>query len=287
MYWGGDLVDAAECDYESYRNKGTVCPYCGSAVHLRSSSLRTFSGKQVHVNAYFAHFKTGPETDACEARSTGPQSATEREAMRIAARNQRLKLFNARLWDMFREDRNISPPIIKRIRGEIGGREVSRLLPGIRLELVRLQSTERDLFQTQLEMIRKANEKGERHSWGLFLSKGTNLGLDEACERIRLQQEYMDGCNQRLHLEVCSEVLVFLRTKSGGYCLENLILAALPLLLRRGHRTIRQEDWAEFLRNPNVLEILAYACIAIIAGTHWGEVIPKWTNVDQKIFKEG
>lgn len=280
-------MEAAECDYESYRDKGTICPYCGSAVHLRSSSLRVFHGKQVHVNAYFAHFKTGPETDACEARSTGPRSTIEREAMRATARNQRLKLFNSRLWDMLREDRNVSQPIIKRIREEIGGREISRLLPGIRREIARLRATETQLFQAQLEIIRKANEKDEHHKWTASLTDNTSLKPKEASERIRLQQEYMGGCNQRLHLEVCSEVFTFLGTRSGGYCLENLILAALPLLLRRGHRTIRREDWTEFLRNPNVLEILAYACVAIIAGTHWGEVIPKWTIVDQKNLKEG
>lgn len=223
MYWGGDIVFAADCDYGSYRELGTICPYCGSAVHLRASSLRNISGKEVLFNAYFAHYKTGVADDSCEARSVSTQGAVDREQIRINAKNQRLELFNDRLWDLIASNRQISSKVIKFEREQIGGERVTRSLKWIRIALKENVKNTNVFLKDQLEKIVKNDAEYKSATVELItIERSSRSGAESYVDE---RFKYFQQCNQKLHLDVCSEAIAFLATRSGGYCLERMMLA--------------------------------------------------------------
>ena len=57
MYFGGDIVSAEECDYNSYERLGLKCPFCDHPVFLRAGSSRKNKGVEQTVVTCFAHFK--------------------------------------------------------------------------------------------------------------------------------------------------------------------------------------------------------------------------------------
>jgi len=59
MYFGGDIVFADECNYQSAQKLGLKCPFCDSAVFLRSESVRNVKGKLQLISPYFAHYSSG------------------------------------------------------------------------------------------------------------------------------------------------------------------------------------------------------------------------------------
>lgn len=108
--YGGMLIDANECDYNSFKHLGLLCPICKRTVFLvgetdRSACERknkdgsTSQVKSSHVSAYFAHH---PEVDKntvndCELKSS-QITVTERLYLEAKAHNQRQKVFHAHFW---------------------------------------------------------------------------------------------------------------------------------------------------------------------------------------------
>lgn len=103
IYLGGDIVAAEDCDYESYRSLGLTCPFCNEAVFLRTAFFRKGVEKDTEVNPHFVHFPSSLAKNGadCERRSLSKEGRAEIERIKVEARNQRLKLYNDRLWDMF------------------------------------------------------------------------------------------------------------------------------------------------------------------------------------------
>ena len=68
--YGGQLVDASEVDYESYKNLGLLCPNCKEPVFLQGASRQLTKDKIVEVPAHFKHFaaKDFALIKQCEAR---------------------------------------------------------------------------------------------------------------------------------------------------------------------------------------------------------------------------
>jgi len=97
--YGGQLVEASECDYEDYKRLGLICPECKDAVFLRGELTRIQNGKEVKVSSHFAHFvgKDAAIVAQCESRVS---SYTPKELQKMAARSrgQRLKLLQRYIW---------------------------------------------------------------------------------------------------------------------------------------------------------------------------------------------
>jgi ribosomal protein S27AE len=100
MVYGGELVDARDCDYDDFSRLRPLCPNCNEAVFLRAGSERLSSyGKKFLVPQHWCHFKsTSIEQKAlCEARVSG-YSETERQQIQRQAKGQRLKLIRRWFW---------------------------------------------------------------------------------------------------------------------------------------------------------------------------------------------
>jgi hypothetical protein len=102
MKYGGELVAAQDCDYESYLLLGTLCPECKEPVYLKSGGDRvSVKGKPYKIGPHFSHRKGTSEEQiaACETRVS---NYTDKDRQRIAAKakGQRLKLLHRWFWSV-------------------------------------------------------------------------------------------------------------------------------------------------------------------------------------------
>ena len=94
MKYGGELVDAVDCDYDSFKELIPLCPNCKEPVFLRTGGPReSVKGKAYQIGPHWCHFKgiSAEQVAGCELRVNG---YTEKDRAKIAAqaRGQRLKL---------------------------------------------------------------------------------------------------------------------------------------------------------------------------------------------------
>lgn len=115
--YGGQLVEASECDYEDYKRLGLLCPECKDPVLLRGEFTRLQHGKDVKVLAHFAHFPGKDPTlvAQCEKR-VSKYTPKELQRMAAQARGQRLKLLQRWFWTVFTSQ----PDYIQRVEKEEG-----------------------------------------------------------------------------------------------------------------------------------------------------------------------
>lgn len=105
--YGGALVKAEDCNYDSFATEGLICPCCKKSVflvgeHERKEHQR--KGKKVKKATVHPHFNHHSETEkeailACEFRVKS-LTATEKSAYEHRARNQRRKILQANMWNM-------------------------------------------------------------------------------------------------------------------------------------------------------------------------------------------
>lgn len=101
MYFGGQLIEATDADYDSYKSLGLLCPNCKSAVFLQAISQRQVGSTLVEIPPHFKHFKAKDPAlvKECEARvAKYDAKAIQRRA--ALARNQRLRLLQRKFWEM-------------------------------------------------------------------------------------------------------------------------------------------------------------------------------------------
>jgi hypothetical protein len=100
MRYGGELVNAEDCDYGDFKRLIPLCPNCGEPVFLRKSCDRVSKlGKPFVIPKHWAHFDSASEEQkaACEARVSGYTEA-DRQRIQSQARGQRLKLIQRWFW---------------------------------------------------------------------------------------------------------------------------------------------------------------------------------------------
>lgn len=108
--YGGMLVNAAECNYTSFKHLGLLCPICKRSVFLVGEKIRPASTrknrdgsisavKEANVCSYFSHHSDVDRDtiNDCELRSSQITQA-HRVAAETVSRNQRQKIMQAHLW---------------------------------------------------------------------------------------------------------------------------------------------------------------------------------------------
>lgn len=113
IFYGGQLIDAADADYDSYKDLGLLCPHCKEPVFLQTASQRQGSVTLIQIPAHFKHFKAKDPVlvKECEAR-VARYDAKEVERRVSQARNQRLRLLQRRFWDILTDyyESELDPP---------------------------------------------------------------------------------------------------------------------------------------------------------------------------------
>lgn len=216
MYLGGEIVRAIDCDFSSSKNLGIVCPYCSEAVFLRSGgmrdqTLRNGQKKTQIVNPYFAHYAGGSyNAFECENRSMSAEGRERLRTIAIEARNQRLDLYNRRLWEMFKNDRNIRE---KRIAA------VCRKHFKNPRELEVVSIAARRYWGKILPRVYEFMEMTIEKDRGLEWDEGLKGAIERSdWERQRDRNiDYYGEVGLKYHRAVCKEIADFLSTRTGGH----------------------------------------------------------------------
>lgn len=267
MYLAGEIVQANECNFNSSKDLGLVCPLCSQAVYLRSGALReqllrNGQKKLQIINPYFAHYKTGFFDYNCDNRILTKEGRDRLEKIKIKARNQRLKLYNRHLWEMFAEDRNVKKSFARSLIKTIGKRKIQALVHPVREE-IRLNTP--IYYSAIVEQLQLILDKPKFES----LTNSLFIVSSHPEEREKQYHYFANNCDRRVHLAVCSEILDFCTTRTAGYFLEKIIPIVVP--------TIGAElnvDLAQAKKRLTVSNTAQTIC-AQIGSTHWLEEINK------------
>lgn len=247
--YGGMLVDSSECDYDSFKHLGLLCPICKRTVFLvreaaRSASTRKnkdgslSSVKACNVPSYFAHH---PEVDKnivndCELRSN-QISVRERVYLETKAHNQRQKIFHAHFWKILQTSFFLREPeeCVKYVRSVY----VKACVNNERKAIFMFQ----ELINTVIHKYRKIDE----NSWIDFVKDrvevaekrildnwiGTSKDLHEDyqdaltdAEEAEIKKEndaWLSEVDRRMQSKIVVEAILFLQQKQQVKLLEILL----------------------------------------------------------------
>jgi hypothetical protein len=259
MYLGGAIVSAADCDYQSSKKLGLICPYCSEAVFLRSGSVRetTLRNKQKAtqtINPAFAHYKGSLTSMDCENRATTKEGKERIRAIIIESHNQRLELFNRRLWDLIKNDRNIrEKKILRRVKSCLTNQELNALSIQARQEWSEILPRIYDTFN----YLRQLNSLD-----GIYARYAGILSDEEFEEEKATFLNYFGRVSAQFHYTICTEIADFLTTHTSGHAFYWLVKAAINVMLVTGITA--------HIRDPY------YICTTIaglIYGTHWITIV--------------
>lgn len=225
IYLGGEIIEPDECDYDSYAYLGLKCPFCDNAVFLVKPHTRNLATKEVLIPGHFSHFVGGGD---CEAKSATSQGRQGIEAVKQLARNQRLKIYNRRLWQLLRSDRNIDRTTLVAMRKKYGSKWLDRLVGLVQAE-IKVNSIE--LKKRMIELLDPSQKDVVLDT--LIASEnffGKSMNTAENIDQIEDQAEYLAQCDLRIHRQICSEILDFLSTPSGTEPLNRFLEISLVYL---------------------------------------------------------
>lgn len=265
MYFGGEIISAKDCDYQTSRDLGLTCPFCNSAVFVRSESARKIKGKLKLFQPYFAHYPSGNADDwDCEKRSHTKQGREQIERLQIQARDQRLKLYNDRLWEMFARDRNVSRQRLTKVKAFYGDRWCERQAVLWRKEWAQSKEHIYELVEAALQDIESGMLSVEDARPPLVKSSA----YYSECQK---QADYFMNCDRRLHRLICFEIVDFLGTNTAGFAFHKLALASLVMLALYEPPQVTK-------RSHHNSSLYLATISGLVVGTHWVEQINYFLN---------
>jgi hypothetical protein len=224
MYLGGSIINASECDYQSSRELGCKCPCCGEAVFLRAGVVRqtTLRNKQKAlqvVNPAFVHYKKDVVVVSCEKRFHTKEAREKTEVFEIQGRNQRLKLYNHKLFEILKNEHEWNKSQSISIKKFIGGKYVDAFAKKVHEQAVtageELTLKAEDAFKTILS--KKTYEEAVSEKIQDYYPKpGGQKSYDYYFNYFKHQ------CDCRLHLKICLEIVSFLQTQTSSYIWQKL-----------------------------------------------------------------
>ncbi len=250
MYRAGLQVGADNCDYDSAKRLGIICPFCKEAVFLRRGNYHERSGRPVIVPNSFAHYGSDDlVAKQCELRAKRQEGIEYLDRLRAESKRQRLKLYNDHLWEMIAADRNISRQQLLQQRKWFGMKAITAF------------------SKTVCRCWQKHQPSGA--NYGIIAEAVKAISTGEALdlyrsplvkEETQLQSIWMNNIDQALHLMICCEISDFLGTRTAGYALEKICAACL-LLLRMQKPNLHPKNVTP--------EEMRLTIAGFIAGTHW------------------
>lgn len=286
MRYGGELIAAADCDYDDFKKLIPLCPECSEPVYLRAGSDRKSSkGKPYKIPKHWSHFNSVSEEQkaACEARVS---SYTEKEEKAIAskARGQRLKLLQRYFFDIYTasesgENRNQAFNMVvdqwakgkkqkRKIKKEI--RQVSRMaLPPFRKAL---DSTSINLL-TEAFFSKENLEDRKKVLKSRFVQAGHSPSFVDA---KALDDKYgkLFDLDMQMHKRICAEISSFLMAKKQRDLLLSLLDLSVSMLTIMaavsGDTKLRSVGGCMLKSNPDKIpEESAKDLAAMIVGIPW------------------
>ena len=274
IYRGGEIIDASLCDYHSSQKLGLICPFCSQAVFLRVGSCYERQGKKIVSPESFCHYHNDdPSALECELRAKRKDGEEYIEKLRIESRNQRLKLFSARMTDILKQSWPANYPHIKQLNKIYGQRWLEHKMIECRKEI----SDNISFYRTEIEQLHNKIKSIDFNNLDI-LTIWTS-------EEIKQQNEAMNFIDHQIHLTICTEVLEFLATKTGGYAfLKFLSLGIITLSLTGGSLLFKRQVGLEFVqlmaqtvKQYDTQKFLRAICLIIVA-TNWLNIYQDLAN---------
>jgi hypothetical protein len=268
IYLGGEIVSASDCDFNSYKELGLLCPFCKEPVHLRSQHERMIKDEKHLVQQAFIHYHN-PEINSynCELRSQSSEGKEQIQKIQLAIRNQRLELYNRHLWEMLVDGTKFTKERMREIDKLFGKKLLSSLTKEARIYW-------RSIYfgATYLKI-------------DILIDKIINMQDSEVAELVGLRFEEMTckqinyfrtKVNVMLHKEICQEVCSFLITDQSSYAWEKLLKAAIYFIdynvyYQSGQSmfNLKLERIKEYFTPEQIVNVIP----GIIIGTHWIDLI--------------
>lgn len=235
--YAGLLVNAADCDYSSFKNLGLICPNCRESVFLVAGSCRaeherkikegkSVSVKSCQVSPYFGHRpeKIRAEVEKCELKSASITSLDISRSL-ASSRNQLLRIFNQRLWSILQlcyklEDFEAVKKFVQ---------------SGFQLALSpSLEQVWENRYQTLIDLliqVYKQDVPRIHEESGVFLEKLIEKTQDtQIVNEPRLQailSLWRQSINKQMHLEIYNLAVDCLGQKKHLPILQNLVVLGL------------------------------------------------------------
>lgn len=252
MRYGGELINAMECDYDSYLHLGVVCPECHESLFLRAGGDRVSpKGKAYKVGAHWCHRKGTPEQiAACELRVNG---YTEQDRARIAAqaRGQRLKLLQRWFWAAIENEWGNSHCFFDRENSSAPKSYASKMGD-------KLKET------AKLEYARWVD-------YGENEPSGCCMAIDFFfCSQI---QPYRYEGSPLMHWKILGEVIDFVCSESQRHIFNELVKMAFYSLPSKAQRKAFYEEYRTEMGSPyepkKQIYHVAYRLIEILMAVDW------------------
>ncbi|NJK70387.1 MAG: hypothetical protein HC941_31235 [Microcoleus sp. SU_5_3] len=210
LYLGGEVIDATSGDYTIAKELGLVCPFCREAVFFAKEHDRV----GVKVRSAWRHYKTDT---TCENRARTSKDLELLEKLSLVARGQRLKLFNQRFWDIFRQQKDI-PPKMRGLCDRIVGKETfDRIIKHCR-DKWDTPAIVRILPETIKTTIGNSRYKE------ILLACAQKMDISVSEEGIdRIVQKYASQNFSIVRYKILCEVIEWLPSRSASESFERLI----------------------------------------------------------------
>lgn len=321
IYLGGSIIESFDCDYDSYKELGLVCPFCNSVVYLCKGSVREIKkdGKIYSTRPYFSHYSNSD--NQCEIRALTKDGKKILEQIKVESRNQRFiyfeKHFNEKIVDAYKitkkELRQIDKTYGRTWLIETARRlqrtfydfadDTSQYLKNIIEDLKNdiVASNEDKLMNDELDEFPISDR---RRYITLFTTTFSGNG-DNFFMISFLNRKYFLNCNLDLHKLICEEVFYYLRTRKFAYerfdeeapdfMFINMLKIALFVIDCQEYKKTKTYDDVDFEEILNGKKDMEYkknfeyydflpALVLLLVGVPWGELLKPNINNDNQVF---
>lgn len=278
--FGGQLVDAADCDYQDYKALQLLCPACKQPVFLQGDSLRNLKDKTISIPAHFKHFPfVDPALVAdCEARVAkyDQKEITKRAAI---ARNQRLKVFQKYFWQLFinnsvcfygKKDDALRPWHIEE--------SIKNFLQPNNVVIFQKhcfkEQEEADIFYTKyieeykfndyLDNLLRSKKETKR-----FISR--EIENPDYISDIKRKEYLSTKINIDFHLHILDEIVDFLHVRSSRYLRLNCLLFGFFVAFSSKHGS----DWfkRQIIGGFPLAQVCLASFVSELVKINWGEIL--------------
>ncbi|MDJ0715751.1 MAG: hypothetical protein QNJ54_16220 [Prochloraceae cyanobacterium] len=258
IYYGGTIISAWECDYNTSRKLGLSCPICSEAVFLKARNSQT-------LTPHFSHYKFANNILDCENRIKTPAGKKAIEGIELEAKKQRLSIYNKYLWLLILKDCQFKKSSLLSLRKFMGQKRIEFYSKEFRKEW---RENYRDFYKDMKKLVDVA-AKGGRIHYDSLMQKG-----------IEEQEKYFQTkCDLRLHLLICQEICQYLSSQTAKGIWLKLTVLALALRLSIAYR--RNEPQPE-IKNSECLQLIS----GVISGIHWVDLIYGNQDKNSAVFIE-
>jgi hypothetical protein len=263
LYLGGEPIQALDCDHQSSRELGLLCPTCKEAVFLVAGYGFDRAGKRVRIDPHFSHYKGG--SYECEMRCN-TRTKEDWEKLRIEAHNQRLDLFNRQFFEVFWAAISEGDPLLSKPHPTRDKRCTKQWRNFAAIKL-------RRFWQQQFDMIKDDLEYSIAHCFESSTEEDFSFQNEDSAEIVL---GYFRQANRARHSAIAHEALGFLTERTSGYALSRccgLVIGSLDFI---GGEEGRAKRDACFQDPREISDLLT----GLIASARWLRAIPEFLGVD-------